>query len=83
MRQSALHLAFDGLGAAEATSDAFIDNLGSNGVSRRLGYQENGVTWATRRGEPGLLQRWRLTREHWLPHRRSDIEVHGLAGTVK
>lgn len=83
MRQAALHLAFNGLDAAEVTSEAFIDNLGSNGVSRRLGYQENGVAWATRRGEPGLMQRWRLTREDWHPHRRSDIEMYGVASTRK
>lgn len=83
MRQAALHLAFDGLDATEVTSEAFIDNLGSNGVSHRLGYQENGVAWATRRGEPGLMQRWWLAREDWLPNRRSDIEIHGLADTRK
>lgn len=83
IRQAALHLAFDGLEAREATSEAFIDNLGSNGVSRRLGYKENGVTWASRHGEPALMQRWRLTREDWLPHRRSDIEMYGVASTRK
>lgn len=79
MRQAILHLAFDGLGAAEATSDAFVDNAASNRVSSALGYRENGVDWATRRGEPGVLQRWRLTRENWSPHRRSDIQLHGVA----
>lgn len=79
MRQAILHLAFEGLNAAEATSEAFLDNAGSNGISRALGYTENGVDWATRRGEPGLLQRWRLTREDWLTHRRSDIRLHGVA----
>jgi hypothetical protein len=29
MRQAILHLAFDGLGAKEATSDAFVANHGS------------------------------------------------------
>ncbi|RBP67217.1 RimJ/RimL family protein N-acetyltransferase [Brevibacterium sanguinis] len=65
MRSAVLHLAFDGLGAAEASSDAFVDNLGSNKVSEHLGYEKNGVEWDTRRGEPALLQRWRLTRENW------------------
>lgn len=78
MREAVLHLAFEGMGAAEASSEAFTDNLGSNGVSRRLGYQENGTTWATRRGEPGLLQRWRMTRQEWLPQRRGDIMLHGV-----
>ncbi len=78
MRQAILHLAFEGLKATEAASDAFVDNAGSNGVSRALGYTENGVDWATRRGEVGLLQRWRLTRDDWLPHRRTDIRLQGV-----
>ena len=78
MRHAILHLAFEGLNATEATTEAFLDNRGSNGVSRALGYQDNGVAWATRRGEPGLLQGWRLTREVWLGHRRTDIELHGV-----
>lgn len=82
MRQAILHLAFEGLNATEAASDAFVDNVGSNGVSRTLGYKENGVDWATRRGEAGLLQRWRLIRGDWLPHRRSDIRLHGADDCV-
>jgi RimJ/RimL family protein N-acetyltransferase len=76
MREAILHLAFDGLGAKEASSDAFVDNEASNGVSRRLGYQPNGSEWATRRGEPALLNRWRLDRETWEPRRRDDIRLH-------
>lgn len=76
MREAVLHLAFDGLGAVEAESDAFVDNLGSNGVSRALGYEPNGTAWATRRGEKVLLQRWRLGRDAWL--RRDDITLGGV-----
>lgn len=79
MRHAALHLAFAGLGASEATTEAFHDNPGSNGVSRSTGYQENGVVWATRLGEPGLMQRWRITRKEWEIRRRSDIELVGVA----
>jgi RimJ/RimL family protein N-acetyltransferase len=78
MREAVLHLAFDGLGAREAGSDAFLDNAGSNAVSKALGYRENGLDWDTRQGEPALLQRWRLTRESWLTQRRSDIDLHGV-----
>jgi RimJ/RimL family protein N-acetyltransferase len=78
MRAAILHLAFDGLGAKEAASDAFVDNAGSNAVSRRLGYEPNGFEWATRQGEPALLNRWRLTRDGWQQRRRDDIHVHGL-----
>lgn len=79
MRQAILHLAFDGLGAREAGSDAFIDNDASNHISAALGYQPNGTDRATRRGEPGELNRWLLTREQWLSGRRDDIELSGVA----
>lgn len=79
MRQAILHLAFEGLAAKEATTEAFLDNPGSNGVSRATGYSENGLTWATRRGEPGLMQSWRITRADWIARRRSDIQLHGVA----
>jgi RimJ/RimL family protein N-acetyltransferase len=78
MREAILHLAFDGLGAREAGSDAFVDNRGSNAISRRLGYQPNGSEWATRGGEPALVNRWRLTRETWAKRRRTDVELHNV-----
>jgi RimJ/RimL family protein N-acetyltransferase len=78
MREAVLHLAFDGLGAREASSDAFVDNDGSNAVSRRLGYEPNGSEWATRHGDPALLNRWRLTRDTWEPRRRDDIQLHNI-----
>lgn len=78
MRRAALHLAFEGLGAAEAGSDAFLDNAGSNGVSRALGYEPNGTEWESRRGEVALLQRWRLTREAWSRTHSDDIVLHGV-----
>lgn len=37
MRQAILHLAFEGLDAAEATSEAFLDNAGPTGYRGRLG----------------------------------------------
>jgi RimJ/RimL family protein N-acetyltransferase len=76
MRAAVLQLAFGGLGAKEASSDAFVDNHGSIAISRGLGYEPNGFEWATRQGEPALLQRWRLTRAAWEHRRRSDIELH-------
>ncbi|HWD81567.1 MAG TPA: GNAT family protein [Kribbella sp.] len=78
-RAAVLHLAFDGLGAREAESDAFVDNHASNRVSQALGYEPNGTTWDTRRGEAAPIQRWRLTRETWLRTRRDDIELSGVA----
>ncbi|GAA0583674.1 hypothetical protein GCM10010172_80750 [Paractinoplanes ferrugineus] len=78
MRAAILHLAFAGLGAAEAGSDAFVDNEASNRVSRGLGYEPNGTDWDTRRGEPARIQRWRLTRAAWERRRRDDIELIGV-----
>lgn len=77
-RAAILHLAFDGLGAKEAGSDAFVDNHGSNAISRSLGYEPNGAEWATRQGEVALLNRWRLTRDGWKLRRRDDIQLHNI-----
>ena len=79
-RAAILHLAFDGFGAREAGTDAFADNHASNRVSEALGYTRNGTDWATRRGEPAELLRWRMTRDQWLTRRRTDIELSGVAG---
>jgi len=78
MRAAAIELAFAGLGAQEASSNAFVDNAASNHVSQALGYEPNGTEWATRRGEPALMLRWRLTRERWEERRRDDITLVGV-----
>ncbi len=78
MRSAVLHLAFAGLGAREASSEAFADNEASNGVSRALGYEPNGTAWATRRGNPALLTMWKLTRQRWEQNRRDDIQLTGV-----
>jgi RimJ/RimL family protein N-acetyltransferase len=78
MRAAILHLAFAGLGAREAESDAFTDNRASNQVSKALGYEPNGTTWDTRRGEAAPVQRWLLTRQAWERVRRDDIELTGV-----
>lgn len=78
MRAAILHLAFAGLGAREASSEAFADNDASNGVSRGLGYEPNGTTWATRRGNPAMLIAWKLSRSRWEQNRRDDIQLTGV-----
>jgi RimJ/RimL family protein N-acetyltransferase len=78
MRAAILQLAFAGLGASEAISEAFFDNAASNAVSRGLGYEENGTTWATRRGSPCELQRWKLPRAGWEARARPDIRLSGV-----
>lgn len=79
MRAAILHLAFEGFGAAEAHSEGAVDNVGSNAVSKRLGYEPNGFSWATHQGKPVLGQRWRLERAAWERNRRTDITMTGVA----
>jgi len=78
MRAAMLHLAFVGLGAEYAVSGAWHDNAPSLGVSRALGYEENGIELAERLGKPdrqiGLL----LTRERWEAHRAFDVTIDNL-----
>lgn len=65
-RAAVLTLAFGPLGARFAITSAWSDNLASLGVSRSLGYVDNGVT-AHRRGETaGEMAHLRLTRETWM-----------------
>lgn len=75
-RAAALQLAFEGLGALRAVSEAFEDNVASRRVSESLGYEPNGTAWYTRRGEAAPMQRYVLPRERWL--RRDDVELVGV-----
>ncbi|MFD4590859.1 GNAT family N-acetyltransferase [Streptomyces rubiginosohelvolus] len=78
MRAAALHLAFAGLGARYAVSAAMTDNLRSLGVSRRLGYVDDGLDTDVVRGAPVMLRRLRLDRARWEAHRSVDVSVEGL-----
>jgi RimJ/RimL family protein N-acetyltransferase len=78
MRAAVLALAFAPLGARFAVTSAWTDNQASLGVSRGLGYLDNGVT-AHRRGEQaGEMTHLRLTREQWLTSGWADrVTVSG------
>jgi RimJ/RimL family protein N-acetyltransferase len=78
MRAAMLHLLFDGLGAEVAESGAWHDNGPSLGVSRALGYEDNGIDRMMRRDVADTHIRLRLTRERWERTRRHDIEIEGL-----
>ncbi|MEW2070201.1 GNAT family protein [Streptomyces sp. NPDC007346] len=78
MRAAALHLAFAGLGARYAVSDAMTDNHRSLGVSRRLGYAPDGLQVQVVRGAAVTLQRLRLDRAGWEEHRTVDVTLEGL-----
>lgn len=69
MRAAVLTLAFGRLGALSAVTGAFADNPAAIGVSRRLGYADDGTEVADRDGERVLAHRFRLSaaaaRDGW------------------
>jgi RimJ/RimL family protein N-acetyltransferase len=77
-----LHLAFEGLGAAEAHSGAFHDNAASLGTSRAVGYTPNGEQRGARRDGVDRLINLRIDQATWEERRRDDIEIIGLEGCL-
>jgi RimJ/RimL family protein N-acetyltransferase len=77
MRAAVLQFAFDWLGAREATSGAFSDNVASLTVSERLGYRRNGTRTLLRRGRPATEILFRLTPRYFV---RPDwkLQVEGV-----
>ncbi|MDH6579752.1 GNAT family N-acetyltransferase [Kitasatospora sp. MAP5-34] len=82
MRTAVLHLAFAGLGAAEATSGAFADNPSSLKVSGKLGYEPDGTERLTVRGRATVLHRLRLSRARWEQHQQAGVRVEGLGACL-
>jgi RimJ/RimL family protein N-acetyltransferase len=81
MRLAVLALAFDGLGAQVAETSAWPDNAASLGVSRSLGYADNGVVRHHDRGRVDDMPRMRLTREVWVAHYHPHgVRITGLDG---
>jgi RimJ/RimL family protein N-acetyltransferase len=81
MRLAVLALAFDGLGAQVAETSAWPDNAASLGVSRSLGYADNGVVRHHDRGRVDDMPRMRLTREVWVArHHPHGVRITGLDG---
>jgi RimJ/RimL family protein N-acetyltransferase len=78
MREAVLHLAFEGLGAEVATSQAFADNVASERVSRAVGYREDGSDRRAPRGVARELRRFRLDRADWTARPRAPLAVEGL-----
>lgn len=79
MRLAVLALAFDGLGAEVAETSAWHDNAPSLGVSRSLGYVDNGTYRHADRGRVDEMRRMRLTRDAWRQHSPADLHIDGLA----
>jgi RimJ/RimL family protein N-acetyltransferase len=66
MRTAMLQFAFGELGAAAAITSATLANAASLGVSRRVGYAENGRSLIVdTSGEVVELQHFRLTANRW------------------
>lgn len=81
MRLMMLHLLFEGLDGAHATTSAFVDNAGSSGVTRKIGYRRNGVQHQAREGTPVDSQLYVLDRADWdarPDELRLDVRVEGL-----
>jgi RimJ/RimL family protein N-acetyltransferase len=78
MRSAILSLAFDGLGAKVADTEAMLDNAASSGVSRALGYEENGRGGLAPQGELRETQRFRMTVEGWRSRPRPPVTFEGL-----
>ncbi|MFI0357672.1 GNAT family N-acetyltransferase [Actinomadura sp. 9N407] len=79
MRAAVLHLAFAGLGVQEAVSSAFEDNHASLAVSRKLGYQPDGIERRAIREALVIDHRRRLTRAAWEHHNTTPVTIEGLA----
>ncbi|OEV11015.1 GNAT family N-acetyltransferase [Streptomyces nanshensis] len=78
MRAAVAHLAFEGLGARTLRSSAMTDNPRSLAVSRKLGYEPDGLETVAVRGEARTLRRLRLERAAWERHRTVPVGVEGL-----
>lgn len=77
MRAAVLGLAFDHLGAEFAMSGAWEWNAASLGVSRALGYADNGWTLHEHGGRVGVMRNVVLTRDAW-DAARYPVTVDGL-----
>jgi RimJ/RimL family protein N-acetyltransferase len=78
MRMACLALAFDGLDAEFALTGAWHDNAASLGVTRSLGYVEEGRRRELRRGVADEIVGFRMTCAQWEAIRRDDIELVGI-----
>jgi RimJ/RimL family protein N-acetyltransferase len=76
MRAAVLGLAFGRLGAVAAITSATVANAASLGVSRRLGYTDNGVGLILETGGVAQLRHLRLTADRWAFG--DEVEVTGF-----
>lgn len=79
-RTGLLTLAFDHLGAHSARTEVFQDNHASQGVSRKLGYERDGISVDARGDEAVVSDRLRLTRDTWVHREHMAVKVGGITG---
>jgi len=80
MRAAVLGFAFDGLDAEVAETEAFLDNTRSAGVSRRLGYADNGMGRLAPEGVARETRKFLMTVSDWRSRARAPVEIEGLDG---
>jgi RimJ/RimL family protein N-acetyltransferase len=78
MRAAILAFAFDGLGTEVAESSAFLDNVASNRVSHKLGYEDNGRGRLAPEGVARETQLFRMTLQRWRSRPRPPVRIEGL-----
>ena len=78
-RGGLLTLAFKHLEAHAALTEVFQDNHSSQAVSRKLGYEPDGISRDARGDEVVVSDRLRLTRQRWKWQQRTDVAVTGFA----
>jgi RimJ/RimL family protein N-acetyltransferase len=76
MRMAVLGLAFDHLGAVAAITSATVSNAASLGVSRHIGYTDNGIGLIRETGGVATLQHLRLTADQW--RHSAEVTVEGF-----
>lgn len=78
MRTAVLTLAFEGLEAAAAVTEAWHDNEASLGVSRSLGYVDVGEHAHPRGDTNDRMVGLRLDRAGWHAQPRPQVQIEGL-----
>jgi RimJ/RimL family protein N-acetyltransferase len=73
-----LTLAFDLLEAEAALTEVFQDNHSSQGVSRKLGYEPDGISRDARGDEVLVSDRLRLTRQNWIQSDHPRAKITGF-----
>ena len=77
--RAGLLLASGHLGAGAALTGVFQDSYSSQGVSRKLGYEPDGISRDARGGEAVVSGRLRLTRQKWQLQPQASATVAGFA----